>query len=198
LTTKFALVDPPGTVTFDGTVATGVLLELSVTTAPPDGAGSVSVTVPVELLPPATAFGLKVRVCGTGGGVPQTFGVPAPPQISGEAQVPQANHPPAPSGIAPQFFPSSEHEVVGVSGPHTFAIPPPPQVREPLQVPQLSVPPQPSDIVLQFLPSEAQVTGAQVGGGITARKAASTPSEAFSAIPTITVPSAETALANTN
>jgi hypothetical protein len=54
------------------------------------------------------------------------------------------------------------------------------------------------DIVPQFLPSEEQLTGAQLGGGMTARKAASTPSEAFSAMPTITVPSAEMPLAKTN
>ena len=195
---KFALVEPPGTVTLDGTMATGALLEFSVTTAPPAGADCVSVTVPVELLPPATAFGLNVRLLGTGGCVPQTFGVPEPPQIWDEVQVPQASHPPAPSGIAPQFFPCAEHEVVGATGPQTLATPPPPQVKDPLQAPHVSVPPQPFDIVPQFLPTEAQVTGAQVGAGMTARKAASTPIDAFSAIPTITVPSAEIALANTN
>jgi hypothetical protein len=193
-----ALVDPPGTVTFAGTVATDVLLELSVTTAPPVGAGSVSVTVPVELLPPATAFGLKVRLCGTGGGTAQTFGVPPPPQKAGDVHDPQASQPPAPSGIAPQFLPCAPQEVVGVSGPQTLAVPPPPHVRLPEQLPQVSVPPQPSEIVPQFLASEAQLTGAHAGKGTTAMNASSTPSVAFSAIPTMMVPSAEMPFAYTN
>jgi hypothetical protein len=60
LTAKFALVFPAGTVTLDGTVATEVLLLESVTTAPPEGAAAVRVTVPVELFPPLTVVGLRV------------------------------------------------------------------------------------------------------------------------------------------
>jgi hypothetical protein len=60
LTAKFALVFPAGTVTLDGTVATEVLLLESVTTAPPEGAAAVRVTVPVELFPPLTMVGLRV------------------------------------------------------------------------------------------------------------------------------------------
>src|SRR5207253_6162776 len=164
---KFALVAPAGTVTVGGTVATGELLELSDTAAPPVGAGCVSVMVPVALFPPSTALGLKVRLLGTGAAVPQTLGVPEPPQTCGDAHVPHASQPPAPSRMAPQFFPCSEHEVLGVSGPQTFAAPPPPQVNEPLQVPQLSVVPHPSDIVPQFFPTAEQDTGAQAGGGMT-------------------------------
>ena len=56
---KLALVPPAGTVTLEGTVAAGLLLE-SVTCAPPAGAGAFSVTVPVEELPPVTLVGLTV------------------------------------------------------------------------------------------------------------------------------------------
>ena len=48
---------PLGTVTFAGTLATDVLLLDSDTTAPPAGAGPLSVTVPVEGLPPTTLDG---------------------------------------------------------------------------------------------------------------------------------------------
>lgn len=61
LTVKFALVFPADTVTLDGTVATEVLLLESVTTAPPEGAAAVRVTVPVELFPPLTLVGLRVN-----------------------------------------------------------------------------------------------------------------------------------------
>ncbi|MCK7490004.1 MAG: hypothetical protein MZU79_07120 [Anaerotruncus sp.] len=45
---KVAAVAPAGTVTVAGTWAAAVLLDVSVTTAPPAGAGPLSVTVPVE------------------------------------------------------------------------------------------------------------------------------------------------------
>jgi len=61
LTVKFALLFPAGTVMLDGTVATDVLLLESVTIAPPEGAAAVRVTVPVELFPPLTVVGLRVR-----------------------------------------------------------------------------------------------------------------------------------------
>jgi hypothetical protein len=70
-TLKFAVVDPAGMNTLDGTLAAPLLLE-RVTVAPPAGAGALSVTVPVEdSRPPTTAEGLSVneeRVTGGGGG----------------------------------------------------------------------------------------------------------------------------------
>ena len=66
-TAKVAVVVPPRTVTLAGTVTTAVLLLESVTCAPPAGAGPLSVTVPVEELPPLTLTGFKVNDEGTGG-----------------------------------------------------------------------------------------------------------------------------------
>jgi hypothetical protein len=57
-TVKLAVVPPAGTVTLAGTVAAALLLD-SVTAAPPDGAGALNVTVPVEGLPPPTLAGLR-------------------------------------------------------------------------------------------------------------------------------------------
>ena len=71
VTVKLALVAPAAMVTLAGTVAAVVLLLDSVTTAPPEGAAPVSVTVPCEELPPKTLVGLSVsaeRVAGPGGG----------------------------------------------------------------------------------------------------------------------------------
>ena len=48
---KFAVVEPLGTVTVEGTVAADVLLA-SATVAPPDGAATFSVTVPVAFVDP--------------------------------------------------------------------------------------------------------------------------------------------------
>src|SRR5712671_5812813 len=59
LTVNVALVAPAATVTLDGTLATVVLLLESVTTAPPDGAAPLSVTVPVEEFPPVTLVGFS-------------------------------------------------------------------------------------------------------------------------------------------
>lgn len=58
---------PAGTVTLAGTVAAGFPLE-SVTTAPPLGAAALSVTVPVELVPPVTLVGFSVTEASTADG----------------------------------------------------------------------------------------------------------------------------------
>jgi hypothetical protein len=60
VTVNVAVVAPAGTVTLTGTVAAAVLPLDSVTTAPPDGAGPFSVTVPVDEVPPITEVGLRV------------------------------------------------------------------------------------------------------------------------------------------
>jgi hypothetical protein len=71
LIVNVALVDPWGTVTDNGVLAIrGKVLD-SETTAPPTGAGPVSVTVPCEEVPPTIVSGFKLRddntiVTGTG------------------------------------------------------------------------------------------------------------------------------------
>jgi len=60
LTVKLAVVAPAATVTLDGTRAAVVLLLESATTAPPDGAAPLNVTVPVEdCVPPVTLVGFN-------------------------------------------------------------------------------------------------------------------------------------------
>jgi hypothetical protein len=63
-------VAPAGMVTFTGTVAAAVLLDVSATTAPPVGAADVNVTVPVLVTAPYMDDGLSVTVeSAAGGGV---------------------------------------------------------------------------------------------------------------------------------
>src|SRR2546428_8173476 len=86
LTVKVAVVAPLGTVTPAGTVATLVLLLESETSAPLLGAGALSVTVPVEELPPVTLVGLRLSEASVGAGavtVTEAVGVAPPtgPQI---------------------------------------------------------------------------------------------------------------------
>ena len=70
--TTTLLLTPSGTVIVAGTVATAVLLLVNETTAPPAGAGAVSVTVVDAEDPPWTLVGLTVTVSsvalGAGGG----------------------------------------------------------------------------------------------------------------------------------
>lgn len=70
LTLNVLLVVPAATVTLAGTVAADVLLLDSATTAPPDGAGPVSVTVPCDEVPPATLAGLREIAESVGCAVP--------------------------------------------------------------------------------------------------------------------------------
>jgi hypothetical protein len=60
LTVNVALVCPAGIVTEAGTDTTGLALLVSAITAPPVPAGPLSVTVPVDVLPPATVVGLTL------------------------------------------------------------------------------------------------------------------------------------------
>lgn len=67
LAVNVALVNPAGTVTLDGTLVAAVLLLVSATTAPPAGAGPLSVTVPAEELPPVVLDGFIASEVSTGG-----------------------------------------------------------------------------------------------------------------------------------
>jgi len=67
LTVNVALVAPATTVTLEGTRAAPLLLE-SATVAPPAGAAPLSVTVPVEELPPVTLVGFSPSEASVGGG----------------------------------------------------------------------------------------------------------------------------------
>jgi len=70
-TMNVALLAPAATVTVAGTVAVDVLPLERETTAPPVGAGPLSITVPVEGAPPVTLVGFSVseetvgRACGS-------------------------------------------------------------------------------------------------------------------------------------
>jgi hypothetical protein len=59
VTGNVALVAPAGIVTLAGTVVAVVLLLMRVTTAPPLGAGPLSMTLPVEGDPPLTLVGFS-------------------------------------------------------------------------------------------------------------------------------------------
>jgi hypothetical protein len=68
VTVKVAVVAPAATVTLPGTVVAAES-SASVTIAPPAGAALVSVTVPVDELPPVTLVGLNASEESDAGGV---------------------------------------------------------------------------------------------------------------------------------
>jgi hypothetical protein len=59
VTVKFAELAPAGTRTLTGTLASAVFEDDKITVAPPLGAATLSVTVPVEDTPPTTLAGLS-------------------------------------------------------------------------------------------------------------------------------------------
>jgi hypothetical protein len=67
VTVNVAVLAFAGTVMLTGTAAIGLLLLLSATKAPEEGAGPFRVTVPLDELPPTTEFGLKVSEVTWGG-----------------------------------------------------------------------------------------------------------------------------------
>jgi hypothetical protein len=79
VTANVPLLAPPDTVALDGTVATNALSLLSDTTAPPTGAGPLSVTVPVDGSLPTTLDGFTDREESAGKiSKPIPFEVPPP------------------------------------------------------------------------------------------------------------------------
>lgn len=79
---KVAVVVPAGTGTLTGTVAADLLLLDNATVAPPEGAGALKVTVPVELVtPPVTLVGFKLSEV-TEGGVTVSVAVADPPKLA--------------------------------------------------------------------------------------------------------------------
>ena len=67
VTVNVAVLVFAGTVMLTGTAASELLLLLSATKAPEEGAGPFRVTVPLDELPPTTEFGLKVSEITWGG-----------------------------------------------------------------------------------------------------------------------------------
>ena len=75
---KVALVVPAATATLAGAVADALELD-SVTTAPPTGAGPLSVTVPVDVAPPTRVAGARASADTAGELMVSTAVCVAPP-----------------------------------------------------------------------------------------------------------------------
>ena len=75
VTLKLADVVPAGTMMLAGTMATLGLLLTREITAPPEGAGTLSVTVPVEAEPPLTLVGLRLKELSAGNSAGVEVGV---------------------------------------------------------------------------------------------------------------------------
>jgi hypothetical protein len=78
---KLALVAPPGTVTLAGTVTTQAWEPErdNVTSAPPAGAGTLRVTVPVDVLPADTLSGLRLKEEIVAGAISRDMYLVSPP-----------------------------------------------------------------------------------------------------------------------
>lgn len=102
--------------------------------------------------------------------VPQTLGVPPPPQVVPDAQAPHISNPPQPSATGPQLAPVPAHvrathalpASTAPPVPQTLGRPPPPQVWPAAQVPHINNPPQPSDTGPHVAPAPAQVRATQL------------------------------------
>src|SRR5262249_10109252 len=77
-----AIVAPADTVTASVTLATTVLLLVSVTVRPPDGAGELSATDPVEFAVPTTVAGSRVSSDNVGGSTASVAERDAPPDAA--------------------------------------------------------------------------------------------------------------------
>ena len=64
---KIAVLEPPATVTAEGTAAIIASADARLTTTPPEGAATLSVTVPAPFTPPTTAIGLRATPLSAGG-----------------------------------------------------------------------------------------------------------------------------------
>ena len=101
VTLKILDFEPAGTVTLAGTVAAALLLVIATVVAA--WATAVSVTVPVEELPPVTVAGIQRQACNTeSGGTPPVVlvktsivGAPAPPSTKAMSGLASAFQSPA-------------------------------------------------------------------------------------------------------
>ncbi len=119
-----------------------------------------SLTGPQPAPSSAQVFGVQASTPPSG--IPQTFGIPPPPQVSGTVHVPQSSVPPQQSEAMPQSKPRSAQGVgPGQSKPHWCPSQPNPHIRPTGQVPQSRTCPQPSSAVPQLKPCSAQVIDTQ-------------------------------------